>query len=916
MLSEQQLVERFDQLQIPELGRLRIRHIRDNLPSATSSTSKMAGKTRYASLKMPFVTEGAAHSTEWAAMVHWDHDDETDEFYPQPEPFNITHKVGTSVRRTTHPITPDFLRVTKSAFTFVECKTESELEKIAKSSPDRFQRKADGTWCSPPAELAAAEFGCKFEIRSNRQNNWVLLENMELLKDYYVGTPVEVKPTSRLLLKQRLQSLSWISTFDLIHFEPAISADDLYLQIVRGEVFFPLTELRLSDQERALVFRDRATYLAFSTFLKVQKPAGEAEQFTVEIDVDELFNWDGETWQVINPGKERITIKRLSANADESNLAELTQKQILALVRDQKITVSTLPRPAANQLGEERLLKASPKDIREANLRYAVLFDVETKGPNPLSARCKRSRFYWLAQYKIAEVQYGNGFIGLLPNRSGNRKPKASEVSLALAAKVIEVDWETVRNKRRITSWGRYSTLARQGGTLKDSEGKELAVPVTSPGGLTPVSYVTYCKLIKARAGYEQESSRIGEKAAYPLEPEYLSLEQTTPKHGIRKWHIGHIDHSPLPLKFVHSKLGEIVRTIWLTLLFDAFTRKVVAYYLSFDEPSYRSCLMVMRDCVRRHNRVHQVIVSDQGSDFNSEYWEMLLALLGVTKKERRAGKPKEGSVIERMFKTTFEQFISNLMGSTEIVEKYFRSVSPEVDPTRHAIWTMDRMDVGLQKYLDTVYHKNLQTGIGMSPDDADALSMRSHGLRLHRLISYNSAFIAQTCPAVHRGTAKVTPQGIKCNYRWFNCVEFGHPGVLGTKVPARYDPFNAGICWAFVDGKWRMCVSEHYSIFSAYSERAIRFASERLRLMDRRSGQAILINAERLAQFLMGAEGEEATAQQQIHDAEAAAHRDHINSVGANATESPSSAGRADVTERPTFKLPVPVKARILEDL
>ena len=72
MLTEQQLVERFDQLQIPELGRLRIRHIRDNLPSATSNTSKMAGKTRYAPLKMPFVTKGAADSSEWAAMdLHW-----------------------------------------------------------------------------------------------------------------------------------------------------------------------------------------------------------------------------------------------------------------------------------------------------------------------------------------------------------------------------------------------------------------------------------------------------------------------------------------------------------------------------------------------------------------------------------------------------------------------------------------------------------------------------------------------------------------------------------------------------------------------------------------------------------------------------------------------------------------------------
>jgi len=914
MLTDQQLVERFDQLQIPEVGRLRIRHIRNNPPSATSSTSKMAGKTRYTPLKMPFVVEAAADSTEWAAMVHWDHDSETEEFFPQPEPLNITHKVGTSVRRTTHPTRTDYLRVTKSAFTFVECKTEIDLKKLAKSSPDRFQRQADGTWRSPPGELAAAEFGCKFEIRSNRQNNWVLLENMELLKDYYIGTPIEVKPESRRILAERIQNQSWISTFDLIHIEPAIPADDLYLEIVAGEVFFPLNDLRLSDQERALVFRDKATYLAFSTFLSSKKPVGESQDFTLALDVDDLFTWDGETWKVVNPGEKKITIQRISANDDESNLAELTPAQILALVRQEKITVSALPRSSVSNDGEERLLRASPQNIREANLRYAVLFDQQTKEINPLAARCRRSRFYWLAKYKLGELQYGNGFIGLLPNRSGNRKAKASEASLALATAVIRADWETVRQKRRITSWGRYSGLAINGGTLMDFEGKALVEPVTSAGGLTPVSYVTYCNIIKRRSGYQQEKSRIGEKAAQPLEPEYISLEQTTPKHGVRKWHIGHIDHTPLPLKFVHSKLGEIVKTIWLSMLIDAFTRKVIAWYLSFDEPSYRSCMMVMRDCVRRHNRVHQIIVSDQGSEFQSEYWEMLLALLHITKKERRSGKPREGGVIERAFKTTFEQFISNLMGATEIVERYFRAISPEVDPTRHAQWTMDRMDRGFQKYLDEVYHKNHQAGIGMSPDDADALSMRSHGLRLHRVISYNASFMAQTCPAFHRGMAKVTPQGIKSNYRWFNCAEFGLPGVMGTKVPARYDPFNAGIAWAFLDGKWGMCVSEHYAIFSTYSERAIQFATERIRLLDRRSGQAIFINAERLAQFLMSMEGEEATAVQALHDEEAAMHRRRVNAP----SEPPAATQASAPPERGGLPKPPlkPSVLRVLEDL
>jgi hypothetical protein len=53
MLTEQLLLERFADQGIPEGGQALIRRIRDGLPSAPIRTSKKAGKTRYASLKMP-----------------------------------------------------------------------------------------------------------------------------------------------------------------------------------------------------------------------------------------------------------------------------------------------------------------------------------------------------------------------------------------------------------------------------------------------------------------------------------------------------------------------------------------------------------------------------------------------------------------------------------------------------------------------------------------------------------------------------------------------------------------------------------------------------------------------------------------------------------------------------------------------
>lgn len=337
----------------------------------------------------------------------------------------------------------------------------------------------------------------------------------------------------------------------------------------------------------------------------------------------------------------------------------------------------------------------------------------------------------------------------------------------------------------------------------------------------------------------------------------------------------------------MHSKLGTLVSTVWLTILIDAYSRKVLAYYLSFDPPSYRSCMMVVRDCVRRHHRVPQILVSDQGSDFMSVYFETLLASLHITKRERRAGKPKAGSVCERIFNTSQSQFVKVLMGSTDVLEANFRSISPEVDPTRHAVWTLERFDEGFEQYLEEVYHPNHHAGLRMSPNAAWALGLKSHGQRDHRAIPYDRAFITATCPAVRKGTAKVTPSGIKINYRWFNCIEFQMPGILGTEVEARYDPFNAGVAYAFVNRQWHTCYSEYHAAFATYSERAVWLATEQLKLEDRIAGKQLGITADRIALFMLQREQDEDLARQVRHDTEAASHRRKI------VTARPASASR-----------------------
>ena len=891
MLTDAELDALFVARHTPPEGVARIRLIREGLPSRATRSNKVSGKTRYAPLKMPFVVEAEAVSTEYVALVECDHDEDVLEFYSQVEPLHIEYLATGTARRTRILTTPDIFKITREGFVFVECKTEKELESLAAKYPSRFHRDERNRWRSPPAERAAAELGCCFEVRSSKQNNWTLHENLEFLKDYAYGVELVVEETIRSNVAARLKESGWVSAFDLVHVEPSIPADAVYALIVSRDVYFPLDAMRLVEQERALVFRDEITYRAHKCFVAARVDAPLAE-VCIATRPGSVFTWDGNPWRIINASLLEITVQALAGDGSAAHLAHISREDFESLVRQGKIVGAAAETgDAAFAAAQICFQNASEKDLKEGAQRFRKLqafWGKEADAGTP-----SRTLYHWQRCYREAEARYGNGFVGLLPRRSGNRCPKVSEATLKLLEEVISSDWETIRRKSYLASYGKYLAFAKV-------------------GGLTPVSYVTFWKRANARAGHLQLAKREGEKAAYRDEPQYMELDYTTPTHGVRPWHIAHIDHTPLPLKFVANGFLEELGSVWLSLFSDANARKVLAYYLTFDKPSYRSCMMVLRDCVRRHNRVPQIIVCDQGSEFNGEYWETQLALLRCTKRERRAGRPREGSVCERLFRTTQSQFITNLLGATDLLEQHFRSISPEVRPEHHAVWTLERFDSGFQRYLDEVFHCNHHSGIGMSPDDAWALGMRSSGNRAHTAIPYDEVFIAQSCPAVHRGTARVTPAGIKVRGRWFKCDAFTRPGVQDSSVHARYDPFNAGVAYAYVEAQWHRCFSQFYPAYAGRSEKEVWLATERLRLTDRLSGRQASISAERLAVHLMTSDAEE-LALQQGRDQESEAHRERISSASGLRSLPPSSSfpmelGQTDV--RPTL-VPQP-----LEDL
>lgn len=130
--------------------------------------------------------------------------------------------------------------------------------------------------------------------------------------------------------------------------------------------------------------------------------------------------------------------------------------------------------------------------------------------------------------------------------------------------------------------------------------------------GLTRLSERTLYRRLTRRRGTLQTTKRYGTRTASAETLWYWELTQTTPRHGDRPWEIVHLDHTQLEVELV-SQLGARLGRPWVTFAVDAYSRRLLGLYLSFDPPAYRACMMVLRACVRRHQRFPPSIVVDGG---------------------------------------------------------------------------------------------------------------------------------------------------------------------------------------------------------------------------------------------------------------------------------------------------------------
>jgi transposase InsO family protein len=790
-----------------------------------------------------------SHRVELAFVLEFEHDPNVLEYYDQPCHLPLQY-IGSSGRRVTARHTPDYFVLRADSAGWEECKTDEQLAKLAGKSPNRYKRDGSGTWCCAPGEAYAATLGLYYRIRTSGEICWTFQRNIHFLADYLRhgvdDSPhrdrmlVFAKRTPGIVLKALLEAAT-----------SAEERDCLYLTIARGDLYVDLRTESLWDPENAHVFPDRSSA---EQWKRINGVLPKSIPTLIDVQAGDRITWDTKEWTVANAG---ATI--VSLIGPDRRFIEIPAAALEDLIKGMRIHVLQHTLHCNSGGVRSQIAGASEVDLEVANRRScAVRCHLLGDRPPGIPARTVR---LWAARFREAEQAFGDGYLGLIPRtrNRGNRRPRIADRPRALMAQFIEKDYETHKQKSKYASWIALKLACEREG-------------VVAP------SYRAFLRAVKRRNRFTQTLRRKGRRAAYEYEPQFWDLEMKTARHGDRPFEVGHIDHTELDVEIRCSVTGRPLGRPWLTLLMDAFSRRVLAKCLLFDAPSYRSCMLVLRDCVKRHRRLPETLVLDGGREFDSTYFETLLARYECTKKTRPPAKARFGSVCERLFGTTNTQFIHNLLGNTQITRNV-RQVTECVDPKRLAVWSLAELNTSLDEYLFEVYEQLDHPVLGQSPRDAFNRGMDMSGLRLQRMIRYDEDFLICTLPTTAKGTAKIIPgRGVKIHHVYYWADELRDPELECQAVPVRYDPYDIGMAYAFCRNRWVRCHSEFYLSLRGRSEKEVSLATREMRRrLQQHPVQRMSLNAKALATFLESVECQETLLLQRLRDHESAIGRTEV---------------------------------------
>jgi putative transposase len=858
MMTQPEFDRWCDRLNLPDSARKLISQIRESGPVRTVQGNRGNLRGNYSSNKMGRTIQFESHRGELAHIIDGlEYNPDVIEYYDQPSiiELNYLSKSGKKVR-TQH--TPDFFTLSKSWVGWEEFKFEESLLRESEDKPSRYSKDADGNWRCPPGEEYAKSYNLDYRFISSKQLNQIRVRNWNWLESYFkkpfplFDRPIDIEIVSLARSQPGITYTDLLkniraSTPDL---DNAALVDLINLAIAAERIFVNFSTEPLSEPNRVRIFNHRELAIAYeekSLALSATKDSTDGIHRLV-MEVGKSLSWDGQHWEITNHSPENLYLKN-------------TKGKIITLAREEFYNLflqghlsgldSRTESPSVTEV-QTLLSRARPQDTQTANERYDAIKPYLTDNAPPIT-KTSRSIRRWRDDYLDAEQLYGkgNGYLGLLPKHlNKGHLPKLDPQLVEFMKEFITDRYYNAKNRRVTAVYREFKTACKE----------------RSPVFVAP-SEKTFRLHIERLANYESVADREGSRVAKKMKPFHGSGEM--PRNGERPWENVHIDHTPLDIELVSSLISmdtcnsssEIDGDIllgrgWATFMIDAYSRRILAIYLSFEEPSYRSCMMVIRTCVQRFKRLPENIITDNGSEFESIYFKQLIARYGSNHKYRPPGEPRYGSPVERVFGTTNTEFIHELQGNTQIYQKS-RQVTKRVNPKNQAIWTIQDLYQSLEIWAYEIYDRRPHASLTHSPREAFELGVSLGGHREMVRIDYDETFKLMTLSAPTSGDTRKVQRGsgVKINIIYYWCDAFRDPEIEGQNVNVKIDPFDVSIAYAYVKNKWHQCISNYYPFLKNRTEKEMKIISADLRQRKLGHSKRVEISEAELVNHLKSAE-------------------------------------------------------------
>ena len=796
MLSDSELEALFEKFETPPSGRQLIRQARNEAPVRRVHSSIGSGNviTHFFSKKMGRVIQTESLTAEQQGAYLYEFDPHVLEYWPQPFSLDVAYTVRTSGVKTRFQHIPDFLIIRDDGIHVDEWKQASRLASLSVRQPDRYN--FDGReWRSPILEQFCSNYGIQYRIQSTEFIPHTRISNYKFLADYLDPALQESRSGAFSALEERFKDLAEIPLWALIDESrsenPPFTSDDIYLAIARGHLHFDAEELRLYETDRVHIYRDAISM----RLLKTSKNANSISalpSLSNSLTEGSTIYFDGREFKVTMVG---LTECELRSDQGRSPVRLTDLKAMFMEGRIRLPDTNLFP-----EINTHSVQALTPYQMEAIEKRLELISAYNTN--NILTGISLRTVQRYMKAMREAGYNLIDKHAALAPKThlSGPRKPRISDKLIEII-KHIKKEHNEPRAPSKSAS---YTSFQQE----------------CASANITPCSFKTFCKYLEVVV-----RRREGARIAYQKSPIVWYLYRSDPIHGVRPFEIVHIDCTPIELVLRTPWSKKSLGVVQLCFAMDAATRVILGLHLSFEKPSYRTTMMVIRDMVLRHGRMPEILVIDKGPENRSIQLRRFCVLTGTTLRERVSGAPREGTVLERMFGLTHTEFIYQLDGNTKI-RKHYRSVTKSVRPENFNTWTLPALHGALWEFLTDIYGKERHPALGEPPLEYLERRLAETGQRCNRMVAFDRRFLIETCPAPHgHETRQLDPlRGIKISYIWYWSDEFKQLPKKSVMEDIRIDPWDPGVAFVLINNVWVECISKFRALLSQLTWLELRY--------------------------------------------------------------------------------------------